>query len=63
MDLGLGHLLYATINFFKNSIEVQLICSVTLISAVQQGIRLYVYILFFVMVYHKILTSAPCAMQ
>ena len=50
-------------------IELMLICSVVLISTAQESdsvIHIHIYILhifFSIMVYHRILNTAPCAIQ
>ena len=56
-------------SFFCYFIEVQLIYNVGLISTVQQSDSVIIYIYFFffkffpIMVYHRILSIAPCAIQ
>ena len=42
-------------------IEVELVCSVVLVTGVQQVT--YIYIFFFIMVYDKRLNTGPCAIS
>ena len=51
--------------FFKvYFIEVELICCVVLISAVQESDSvIHMHTFFSIMVYHRILNRVPCALQ
>ena len=54
------------VNTFKNFIEIQLLYNAVLISVVHKNysvMRIYTYIFFFTMVYHRILNIIPCAIQ